>query len=70
MLLIIHLACRLNGAPTGGVTQEQRILDTATTEFQRRFHISVDDNESRNSHRTSAISQVIIKEYLMKKKML
>ncbi|XP_044007109.1 E3 ubiquitin-protein ligase NEDD4 isoform X2 [Aphidius gifuensis] len=47
----------LNGAPTGGVTQEQRILDTATTEFQRRFHISVDDNESRNSHRTSAISQ-------------
>ncbi|XP_011311029.1 E3 ubiquitin-protein ligase Nedd-4 isoform X2 [Fopius arisanus] len=45
-----------NAAPVGGVTVEQRNLDTAATEFQRRFHISVDDAESR-SHRTSAISQ-------------
>lgn len=45
-----------NAAPTGGVTQEQRNLDTAATEFQRRFHISVDDNESRQ--RSSVISQI------------
>ncbi|XP_011494375.1 PREDICTED: E3 ubiquitin-protein ligase Nedd-4 [Ceratosolen solmsi marchali] len=43
-----------NIMPSGGVTQEQRNLDTATTEFQRRFHISVDDAESRQ--RTSGIS--------------
>ncbi|XP_031781908.1 neural precursor cell expressed, developmentally down-regulated 4 isoform X2 [Nasonia vitripennis] len=43
-----------NVMPTGGVTQEQRNLDTAATEFQRRFHISVDDAESRQ--RTSGIS--------------
>ncbi|XP_057323767.1 E3 ubiquitin-protein ligase Nedd-4 isoform X4 [Microplitis mediator] len=46
----------LNSAPVGGVTNEQRSLDTAATEFQRRFHISVDDAESRQ-HRNSAISQ-------------
>ncbi|KAJ8678728.1 hypothetical protein QAD02_014515 [Eretmocerus hayati] len=43
-----------NVAPVGGVTQEQRNLDTAATEFQRRFHISADDAESRQ--RTSGIS--------------
>ncbi|CAD6201383.1 GSCOCG00000186001-RA-CDS [Cotesia congregata] len=47
----------LNSAPVGGVTNEQRSLDTAATEFQRRFHISVDDAESRQ-HRSSTISQV------------
>ncbi|XP_015603684.1 E3 ubiquitin-protein ligase Nedd-4 isoform X2 [Cephus cinctus] len=45
-----------NVARVDGVTHEQRNLDTAATEFQRRFHISVDDAESRHS-RTSAISQ-------------
>ncbi|KAK0173465.1 hypothetical protein PV328_006655 [Microctonus aethiopoides] len=45
-----------NAVPAGGVTNEQRSLDTAATEFQRRFHISVDDAESRQ-HRSSAISQ-------------
>lgn len=44
-----------NVAPSGGVSHEQRNLDTAATEFQRRFHISVDDTESRQ--RTSVISQ-------------
>ncbi|XP_012260925.2 E3 ubiquitin-protein ligase NEDD4 isoform X3 [Athalia rosae] len=46
----------LNQAPTGGVTQEQRNLDTATTEFQRRFHISVDDAENRHN-RSSGLNQ-------------
>lgn len=50
---------RQNAVPAGGVTNEQRSLDTAATEFQRRFHISVDDAESRQ-HRSSAISQVSI----------
>ncbi|XP_034942339.1 E3 ubiquitin-protein ligase NEDD4 isoform X2 [Chelonus insularis] len=45
-----------NTAPTCGISNEQRSLDTAATEFQRRFHISVDDTESRQ-HRNSAISQ-------------
>lgn len=52
-----------NAAPTGGVTQEQRNLDTAATEFQRRFHISVDDNESRQ--RSSVISQISNVSYLL-----
>ncbi|XP_043278911.1 E3 ubiquitin-protein ligase Nedd-4 isoform X3 [Venturia canescens] len=47
----------MNSAPTGGVTNEQRSLDTAATEFQRRFHISVDDAESRGQHRSSVINQ-------------
>lgn len=34
---------------------EQRNLDTAATEFQRRFHISADD-EGR--HRNSVVNQV------------
>lgn len=55
VLLIVLFFIR-NIAPTGGVTHEQRNLDTAATEFQRRFHISVDDTESRQ--RTSVISQV------------
>jgi hypothetical protein len=45
--------------PTGGMTQEQRNLDTAATEFQRRFHISVDDAEGRQ--RTSGISITPVK---------
>ncbi|XP_012277393.1 E3 ubiquitin-protein ligase Nedd-4 isoform X2 [Orussus abietinus] len=44
-----------NQVPTGGITTEQRNLDTAATEFQRRFHISVDDAESRP--RSSVINQ-------------
>lgn len=34
---------------------EQRNLDTAATEFQRRFHISADDE---NRHRNSVVNQV------------
>ncbi|XP_015176025.1 PREDICTED: E3 ubiquitin-protein ligase Nedd-4 isoform X5 [Polistes dominula] len=37
-----------------GNTTEQRNLDTAATEFQRRFHISADDE---NRHRNSVINQ-------------
>lgn len=55
-LTTIYLFFR-NTAPTGGVTNDQRNLDTATTEFHRRFHISVDDAESR--HRNSVVNQVI-----------
>ncbi|XP_014212954.1 E3 ubiquitin-protein ligase Nedd-4 [Copidosoma floridanum] len=42
-----------NNTPSGE-TQEQRNLNTATTEFQRRFHISADDSESQQ--RSSGIS--------------
>lgn len=40
-----------------GENVEQRNLDTAVTEFQRRFHISADD-EGR--HRSSVITQVSV----------
>ncbi|KAG7201867.1 hypothetical protein KM043_004582 [Ampulex compressa] len=43
-----------NTTSTGGVSNEQRNLDTAATEFQRRFHISADE-EGR--HRSSVINQ-------------
>ena len=39
-----------------GVTQEQRNLDTAATEFQRRYHISVDDGADGVTDRLSTIS--------------
>ncbi|XP_014598335.1 PREDICTED: E3 ubiquitin-protein ligase NEDD4 isoform X4 [Polistes canadensis] len=42
-----------NTSSTGNTT-EQRNLDTAATEFQRRFHISADDE---NRHRNSVINQ-------------
>lgn len=42
-------------ATAQGESVEQRNLDTAVTEFQRRFHISADD-EGR--HRSSVITQV------------
>ncbi|XP_066594780.1 E3 ubiquitin-protein ligase Nedd-4 [Prorops nasuta] len=42
----------MNTASTGGISNEQRNLDTAATEFQRRFHI---DDES--SHRSSVSNQ-------------
>lgn len=45
-----------NTVNVGGITTEQRNLDTAATEFQRRFHISADDAENRQ--RSSVISQV------------
>lgn len=51
-----------NSAPTGGVTQEQRNLDTAATEFQRRFHISADDAESRQRTSGISINQVRLKK--------
>ena len=54
MILIFLLYSNI--VPTGGVSHEQRNLDTAATEFQRRFHISVDAPESRQ--RTSGTSQV------------
>lgn len=44
--------------PGGNV--EQRNLDTAATEFQRRFHISADD-EGR--HRSSVINQVSLARF-------
>lgn len=40
-------------------TVEQRNLDTAATEFQRRFHISADD-EGR--HRNSVVNQVSLND--------
>jgi len=46
---------------TSGIV-EQRNLDTAATEFQRRFHISADD-EGR--HRNSVVNQVSYIKYMI-----
>ncbi|KYN01462.1 E3 ubiquitin-protein ligase Nedd-4 [Cyphomyrmex costatus] len=43
---------------------EQRNLDTAATEFQRRFHISADD-EGR--HRNSVVNQILHKQHILYK---
>lgn len=49
-----HLIVNRDTIETTGIV-EQRNLDTAATEFQRRFHISADD-EGR--HRNSVVNQV------------
>ncbi|XP_014227997.1 E3 ubiquitin-protein ligase Nedd-4 isoform X1 [Trichogramma pretiosum] len=43
-----------NNVPLG-VTQEQRNLDTAATEFQRRYHISADETVDRTAERLANV---------------
>jgi len=54
--------CNRDTTAASGIV-EQRNLDTAATEFQRRFHISADD-EGR--HRNSVVNQVSSTVFLLK----